>query len=195
MSSTWRHIVDQCDKGWREPGTYFVPHTSCGDYVGSLVERANAKVILDECGLVTYEAGDMFRTDWVETSREYVLDAIRVCRQTGRNPREIIEQLRQLAEFLDALSEYPVLSEEEWSQLELEALSETLEDMRRYTPMDRDLSASARDRWDSLNEDEQAAAHDKAAEYILEQSLYTPEHNSVFVAESDYLDGLGLGNA
>lgn len=195
MSSTWRDIVEHCRDDWGKPGTYAVPYTECGDYVGSLYYKANAKVILEECGLVTYEAGGMYRTDWVETSREYVLDAIRVCRQTGRNPREIVEQLRHLLECLDASSGYPVLDESVWSELEFEALGETLDDLRRYMPMDRDLSESARDRWDAMSEAEQAAAHDKAAEYILEQSLYTPEYNYVYVSESDYLDGLGLGNA
>lgn len=168
-----------------------IPYTECGDYVGDLAYRANANILLDECGLVVYSGAGGYGSEWAETSRAYVVDAIRDARWLGKDPREVVAQLRHLVECLDSLEEYPVLCEDEWSRIELDALCEAFGELERWDMPDD---------WGELPEDVQTKALEMARQSILDAGRYTPEHRSIYINEDDWREALAdarkaLGNA
>ena len=181
MSSTWRRVVESCRTGWGRGGTYMVPHTECGDYIGDLVYRANANILLDECGLVVYSGAGGYGAEWAETSRAYVIDAIRDARWLGKDPREVVAQLRHLVECIDSMEDYPVLSEDEWSRIEWDALCHAFDELERWVMPDD---------WGELPEDAQMKALEMARQSILDAGRYTPEQRYIYINEDDWREAL-----
>ncbi len=94
---------------------YQIPLTTCGDYVGSLVERSNMKVLEDTFDFVTIQSWPYS----TETAVIWFSDLEFIC----DNP----EKFHELLEMLDGLENYPLLDEGQWSEEESEATSEAWE--------------------------------------------------------------------
>ena len=100
---------------------------------------------------------------------------------TGEDVREVVAQLRHLVECLDSLEDYPVLSEDEWSRIEWDALCNAFDELERWDMPDD---------WGELPEDVQTKALEMGRQSILDAGRYTPEHCSIYISEDDWREAL-----
>ena len=114
---------------------------SCSDYGGSSIDRANVRVFRDEFGTEALE-------DWGawSESRAYVRLGEPVSGADADDPQDQAERLRALIDVLDGLMDYPLISDESHSELEME-LAEEAWDSWLWQDIRSEVETILEERW------------------------------------------------
>jgi hypothetical protein len=120
-------------------GTFSVPYTVWSDHAGGTVERSNYRVLLDtlpESGLNVW---------WADESGNYGSHWIQII--PGGLDQAEDDELTELADTIQGLENYPVLDDDDHSELETEldneALPEIISNIRRSVENDIEASSFA----------------------------------------------------
>jgi len=188
MSSTWMRLESYCEPELpaRDPISLILPHTEYGDYVGSLVNRANAETIVNDLRWsrwVRY-VGEMYNTHYLVLDRSEVLEALRRA-PDGESRRGIVRDLRSLADAVAyVVEDYPCLNDDLLGDLEVEAMSDAWDRMMEYMQMP--------DGWDELNSEQQAEASWDAFTDTINSGSYSWQYVDVYIREDAALECLAM---
>jgi len=188
MSSTWMRLESYCEPELpaRDPISLILPHTEYGDYVGSMVNRANAETIANDfrwSGWVRY-VGEMYNTHYLVLDRSEVLDALRRA-PDGEWRRGIVRDLRSLANAVAyVVEDYPCLNECLLGDLEFEAMSEAWDRLME--------SVELPEGWGELDSERQAEASWDAFAETINSGAYYWQYVDVYIREDAALESLAL---
>lgn len=165
--------------GYTRVRVYSVRYTWAGDYVGGFVERANLDVLLEDIApSILSRHFEMYGTEFAAI---YGPDRPEDPWPEGAD-RWPLSELHELAEALDSLSEYPVLDEQAWSDLEWSAIQDA---WREFWEGGLEHALGRID--ESEPEDFPWLPPRPAPEYILDIPRITEYGTDVWAADNDNL--------